>query len=44
MEVVIVLFLIVGLLVLFDAAALAFGADTREAFANPSVPPTIAIR
>ena len=44
MDVVIVLSLIVGLLVLFDVAALAFGADSREAFAKPSVPPTVAIR
>ena len=44
MDVVIVFSLIVGLLVLFDAAALAFGADSREAFADPSARPTIAIR
>ena len=44
MDVVIVLFVIVGLLVLFDVAALAFGVDSREGFVDPSARPTVAIR
>ena len=44
MDIVFVLLLIVGLLALLDAAALSFGADSREGFADPAARPTVAIR
>jgi hypothetical protein len=44
MDVLIALFLIVGLVVLFDLAAIAFGAESREAFRDPRYRSTVSIR
>jgi hypothetical protein len=43
-DVVFVLFLIVGLLVLLDLAAIVFGSDSRDAFVDPRIQPAPSVR
>jgi hypothetical protein len=43
-DVVFVLFLIVGLVVLLDLAAIMFGSDSREAFRDPRIQPAPSVR
>jgi hypothetical protein len=43
-DVVFVLFLIVGLLVLLDLAAIVFGSDSRDSFVDPRIQPAPSVR
>ena len=43
-DVLFVLFLIVGLLVLLDLAAIVFGSDSRDGFVDPRIRPAPSVR
>jgi len=43
-DVVFVLFVIVGLIVLLDLAAIVFGSDSRDAFRDPRIQPAPSVR